>query len=207
MNGKMMVNKAVKIEARPESIEIDLSRIALIIVDMQNVFAGRAEYSGIFKDSVKQTIRAIEQTKKLADAARTAGVTVIYLRMMKDPERKGKSIIRSPQDTEIVDELTPLPGDIIVEKLRYSGFRETVLDEILKSRNITHLIFTGTATNICVESTLRDAYFLDYYPILVSDATSSAGPSVTYEATLWNVEEVFGWVAATDDVINALNQK
>ena len=132
-------------------------------------------------------------------------MTVIYLTMIKDPERKGKSIFKSPEDAKIVDELSPLPGDMVVEKSCYSGFRGTGLEEFLESRGISYLIFTGIATNICVESTLRDAYFLNYWPILVSDATSNAGPSLTQDATVWNVEEAFGWVATTANVLKALS--
>jgi ureidoacrylate peracid hydrolase len=54
---------------------------------------------------------------------------------------------------------------------------------------------------------LRDAYFLDYWAILVSDATNNAGPSITQRATLWNVGEAFGWVATTEDVLTALLEK
>ena len=127
--------------------------------------------------------------------------------MIKNPERKGKSLIKSTRDTKIVDELTPQAEDVVVEKSCYSGFRGTKLDEVLKSYKMIYLIFTGIATNICVESTVRDAYFLDYFPILVSDATSNAGPSITQQATLWNVREAFGWVATTEDVLKTLSGK
>ncbi len=207
MSGSEFGERTVRIEARPGPIAVDLSKTALIIVDMQNVFAGRTESAELFTKNAKTALSAIAQTGKLADAARAAAVTVIYLKMLKDPERKGKSIFTSPEDANIVHELTPLPEDIIVEKSCYSGFRGTGLEELLKSRNISHLIFTGIATNICVESTLRDAYFLDYWPILVSDATSNAGPSLTQDATVWNVEEAFGWVATTASLLEALSQK
>ena len=205
MSGRETAERTVEIETRPEPIEVDLSRTALVIVDMQNVFAGRTESADLFTKNAEAAMGAIIQTTKLADAARAAAVTVIYLKMIKDPERKGKSIFKSPEDAKIVDELSPLPGDVVVEKSCYSGFRGTGLEEFLKSRGISYLIFTGIATNICVESTLRDAYFLNYWPILVSDATSNAGPSLTQEATVWNVEEAFGWVATTANVLKVLS--
>jgi ureidoacrylate peracid hydrolase len=204
MNSRGTDKRLVLIEARPERVEIDLSKVALIIVDMQNVFAGRGEIA--LSQDTSGVMHAIGKTRQLAEAARAAGVIVIYLAMTKDPVRKGKSIIKSPRDTKIVDELCPLPGDVIIEKSWYSGFRETRLDEVLKKGGKTHLLITGTATNVCVESTLRDAYFLDYQPILVSDATHNAGPSFTQQATEWNVEEAFGWVATTADVLKALSE-
>jgi len=203
MSGSGTVERLVKIEASPEQIEIDLSRTALIVVDMQNVFAGRGERSGLVGPTITREL--MERTKNLIETARTAAIRVVYLTMMKDPERKSKSLINSVGDTKIVDELSPLPGDIVIEKTCYSGFRGTSLDKVLRSSSIEYLIFTGVTTNVCVESTLRDSYFLDYWPILVSDATNNAGPSFTQQATEWNVQASFGWVATTENVLKALS--
>lgn len=70
----------------------------------------------------------------------------------------------------------PQPGDIVLPKPRYSGFFNTPLDSILRSRGIRHLVFTGIATNVCVESTLRDGFFLEYFGVVLEDATHQAGP-------------------------------
>jgi ureidoacrylate peracid hydrolase len=197
--------RPAKLEARPEQVEIDLSRTALIIVDMQNVFAGRGKGSGDVPPSITEEL--IGRARNLAEAARKAAIKVVYLRMMKDPERKGKSLITTVGDTEIIDELEPLPGDIVIHKNWYSGFRGTPLDRILRESRVEHLIFAGVVTNVCVESTLRDSYFLDYVPILVSDATNNAGPSFTQQATEWNVQESFGWVTTTECVLKALSER
>ena len=202
MSNKGALERHAKIEARPEQIQIDLSRTALLIVDMQNVFAGRGEKSGLVGPTITREL--IEKTKNLVEAARKTAIKVVYLKMMKDPERKGKSLIRSVGDTKIVDELKPLPGDIVIEKTWYSGFRGTSLDRILRESRVEYLVFTGVVTNVCVESTLRDSYFLDYWPILVSDATNNVGPSFTQQATEWNVESSFGWVTTTDNVLKAI---
>jgi ureidoacrylate peracid hydrolase len=207
MSSMGAAKRLVKIEAQPEQIEVDLAKTAIIVVDMQNAFAGRGEDSSLPLQHIHGAKRAIKRTKRLVEASRTATIKVVYLTMIKNPERKGKSLIKSPRDTKIVDELTPQAGNVVVEKSCYSGFRGTKLDEVLKSYKIAYLIFTGIATNICVESTLRDAYFLDYWPILVSDATNNAGPSITQRVTLWNVGEAFGWVATTEDVLKALSGK
>jgi ureidoacrylate peracid hydrolase len=103
--------------------------------------------------------------------------------------------------------LSPLSGDIVIHKTWYSGFKGTSLDRILRESHIEHLIFTGVVTNVCVESTLRDSYFLDYLPILISDATNNAGPSFTQQATEWNVESSFGWVTTTGHALKALSEK
>ena len=115
------------------------------------------------------------------------------------PELKGKFLTIGTQDWEIIDELKPQPEDIIVNKHRYSGFTNTELDSILGTYNIKYLLFIGLATNVCVESTLRDAYFHEYFPVLISDGCGNIGPESTQEATIWNVTEIFGWVATCHD--------
>jgi ureidoacrylate peracid hydrolase len=117
---------------------------------------------------------------------------------------KGKFLIQGTRDWEIIDELKPRPRDIIIDKHRYSGFVATDLDIVLGTYNIKYLLFTGLATNVCVESTLRDAYFHEYFPVLVSDSSGNIGPEFTQQATLWNVTEVFGWVTTSRDLIKAL---
>lgn len=79
--------------------------------------------------------------------------------MRKQPQLQGKLLAKGSWDYQLVDELVPQPGDIVLPKPRYSGFFNTPLDSILRSRGIRHLVFTGIATNVCVESTLRDGFF------------------------------------------------
>jgi ureidoacrylate peracid hydrolase len=100
-----------------------------------------------------------------------------------------------------VDELTPQPGDIVIVKTRYSGFSRTALDAGLQRRGIRYLFFTGIATNVCVESTLRDAFFLDYWPILITDGTMAAGPPAVQDATVFNIESYFGWTIPSSEFL------
>ena len=67
-------------------------------------------------------------------------------------------------------------------------------------------MFTGIATNVCLESTLRDAFFREYWPIVVSEATNNAGPPFTQQATLWNVEALLGWVTTTQGFVKAISR-
>jgi ureidoacrylate peracid hydrolase len=223
--------KSLRIEARPEAVRVDPARTALIVVDMQNAFASKGGMFDLVGQDVSGAREVITTIKKLTEAARAAHVRIIYLTMsyaadMSDsggpgspnwykefglaamnsnPEYKGKFLIRGSWDAEVVDELRPQPGDVVIQKSRYSGFRGTSLDVVLKTFGITYLIFTGIATNVCVESTVRDAFFLDYWPILVSDAANNVGPAFTQQATLWNVEALFGWVATSEDILTALS--
>jgi ureidoacrylate peracid hydrolase len=105
---------------------------------------------------------------------------------------------------EIIDELKPRAEDITIKKQRYDGFFGTNLDLTLRTLGIKYLFFIGTATNICVESTIRHAFFLDYFPILVSDAVSHLGPGITQQAAIFNIQSTFGWVTTSDNVLHAI---
>jgi ureidoacrylate peracid hydrolase len=221
--------RVVTVQAKPEPIIMDLKKTAVIVTDMQNAYASKG---GIF-DRVGQDISGartvIDNTLKIISAARVAGIKIIYLKMdlapgsqedgsrdlpskhkglgANRPKNNNKPMLQNPWNREIVDELKPLPGDIVIEKKRYSGFSGTNLNDVLKNSDITHLIFTGITTNVCVESTIRDAYSLDYWSILVADGTNHAGPSFTQQATLWNVEAFLGWVSTTNDILKAIEAK
>ncbi len=219
------------IKAKPEEIKLDINRMALIVVDMQNSFCkkgGMMDFFGKLNESMVKHVITID--KKVIDTCRQMRIKVIYLRMTygrdlvdaggpespnywkqgglvamrKNPELKGKFLTSGTWDWEIIDELKPQPEDTIVNKSRYSGFVKTELDAVLKRFNIKYTVFIGLFTNVCVESTLRDAFFHEYFPILVSDGCGNTGPDYIQDATIWNVTSVFGWVTSADDLIQAL---
>jgi ureidoacrylate peracid hydrolase len=219
----------VKLKAEPEEIKLDIARTALIVVDMQNAFCkkgGLFDVMGMLNED--KANKNIVNNKRIIAAFHRASIKVIYLRMVYradladagGPEspnywkEKAREIVRkNPQhrfliegawDAEIVAELKPKPEDIIVNKNRFSGFFNTNLNSILRTLNIKHIVFTGVATNVCVESTLRDAYFHEYFPVLVSDACVNTGPDFVQSSTIWTVTNVFGWVTKTADIISAL---
>jgi ureidoacrylate peracid hydrolase len=120
------------------------------------------------------------------------------------PELKEKLYIYGTWGSDIIKELEPRQGDILVKKQKHDAFIGTNLDIILKTYDIKYLVFVGTATNICVESTLRHAFFLDYFTILVSDAVAQRGPDLIQEATLYNVRSTFGWVLSSENLLGAI---
>jgi len=220
------------VSARPGPIQIDLHRTAVIVVDMQNAFLSKGGMFDTFGWDISAAAGVIEHNKKIIHAARKAGCRIVFLKMSYDPDYSNSGGSESPNwqkeiglvmmrnnpkywgtfvtegswDEEICDQLEIHPGDVVVRKQRYSGFAGTNLDLVLKTYQVKFCIYTGVATNVCVESTLRDGYFLDYWPILVADAVSSVGPTITQEATLWNVEALFGWVTTTLEFLDALAQ-
>lgn len=226
VNGKMP-----KLDAKPEPIDVDLKKSAIVVVDMQNAFAskgGMLDIAGIDISGAARVIRAIQT---LQQGARRKGIPIVYLQMgykpdlsnsggprspnwhkelgmhlmNQRPELRGKILTEGTWDFAIVNELRPEANDIVVVKARYSGFAGTPLDSLLRTRGITHLFFVGIATNVCVESTLRDAYFLDYWPILLVDGAMQAGPPSAQEATLFNVESFFGWTMKSEELLKNLN--
>lgn len=220
----------VSIDARPEPIDIDLTRTAVIVVDMQNAFLSPG---GMFDKAGYDISRAavtVAANARLLPALREAGAKIVYLAMsysadyadaggahspnrqkelglklMRElPQYQGTFVTQGTWDEGIVDEIAPQPGDVVVRKQRYSGFAGTNLDLVLKTADIRFCLYTGVATNVCVESTLRDGFFLDYWPILVADACDNSGPPCNREASEWNVENAFGWVTTTYQVLRGI---
>jgi ureidoacrylate peracid hydrolase len=193
--------RAATIEARPQAVSIDTARTAVIVVDMQNDFGskgGMLDRAGIDITGIQ---KAVAPTARVLDAARKAGIKVVYLKMayradLSDLGRpdslnriqhlrfgvgqrttapdgtESRILIRDTWNTEIVPELKPRAEDTVLYKTRFSGFYKTDLDERLTALGIKHLIITGCTTSICVESTVRDAMFRDYLCILLSDCMS-----------------------------------
>ncbi|WP_294906884.1 pyrimidine utilization protein B [Tatumella sp. UBA2305] len=220
----------VVVTAKPESIAFPPQQTALIVVDMQNAYATIGGYLDLAGFDVSATKPVIANIKKAVDAARAAGIQIIWFQngwddqyveagdagspnfhksnalktMRKNPDLQGKLLSKGGWDYQLVDELVPHPEDIIIPKIRYSGFYNTPLDSMLRSRGIRHLIFTGIATNVCVESTLRDGFFLEYFGIVLEDATYQAGPPSAHEAALFNIETFFGWVSDVSSFCSAI---
>ncbi len=221
------------IPANPEPVKIELERTALVVVDMQNAFCSIGGMFDLMGSLNKPKVdKVIEVDKKVILACRSCGIKIIYLRMgyrpdladaggpespnywkesgisrmRQKPETRENGLIVGTWNWEIIDELKPQSGDILVNKNRFSGFPNTGLDIILRTNNLKYLVFTGLFTNICVESTIRDAFFHEYFPILISDGCGCVGPDYLQDATVYNVARVFGWVTLSNDLINVLSQ-
>ena len=206
--------------ARPEPIRINPARTAIIVVDMQNAYASEGGYIDIAGFDVSGAKATISKTRQVLDAARAAGVLVIFFQngwdnwhksnalktMRARPELEGTLLAKGGWDYALIDDLPVEPGDIVVPKTRYSGFFNTNMDSVLRARDIRTLVFCGVATNVCVESSLRDAFHLEYFPILLEDACNHAGPDFVRQAAIYNVEKFFGWVSTVNDFCSAVKQ-
>lgn len=222
----------VVLPARPEPLRLNPAETAVIVVDMQNAYATVGGYVDIAGFDIAGAAGAIAQTRTVLDAARASGCTVIYFQngwdkdyveaggpgspnwhksnalktMRARPELAGTLLAKGTWDYAIVDGLAPQPGDILIPKTRYSGFFNTNVDSVLRARGIRTLVFTGVATNVCVESSLRDAFHLEYFGVVLEDATHHLGPDFIQKAAIYNIERFFGWVSTVNDFCGAVLQ-
>ena len=218
--------------ARPEPVKVSASDTAVIVIDMQNAYASAGGYVDKAGFDVAPAAATIGQIAHVLEAARGAGMPVIYLQngwdadyveagtpaspnwhksnalktMRARPELAGQLLARGGWDYELVDALAPQPGDITLHKTRYSAFFNSQLDSVLRSRGIRTLVFVGIASNVCVESTLRDGFHLEYFGIMLEDATHHLGPDFVRQATVYNIEKFFGWVSTVADFCTAVGQ-
>jgi len=192
-------------------------RTALIVVDVQRHFTEAPPFAAMRN--------IIPRISRLLPYARAAGMTVVHVKSEFKPEmgdagRPGSRtrqmmdglvwdgetqnpLVQGSPLGEIVAELAPLPSDVVVTKTRFSGFWGTNLHDVLTERAIQTLIFTGGTTTVCVESTLRDAVFLEYNALALSDCTADMNLDL-HESALARIELFFGWVCRSDELITAL---
>ncbi len=223
---------AVTLPARPEALRLDPAETAVIVIDMQNAYASPGGYVDTAGFDIAGAAATIAQIAKVLATARGAAMPVVFLQngwdadyveaggpgspnwhksnalktMRARPELQGQFLARGGWDYEIGDALKPQPGDIRVHKTRYSAFFNSQLDSILRSRGIRNLVFVGIATNVCVESTLRDGFHLEYFGVMLEDATHHLGPPEMQAATVYNVEKFFGWVSTVGDFFGSFGQ-
>ncbi len=194
--------------------KVDPKHAAIIVVDIQNDFChddGALGKRGLDMGDIQQMARNV---KGLIQQAHRFNVPVIYIQTKQNTWTNSETWIARRRDISIEQlpicqegtwgaefyVVEPEARDCVVVKHRYSAFIETDLDLILRSQGIRTLIMTGVATNACVDSTLRDGYMKEYYIVALDDGCASTSPSA-HQATLSNVEELFGDVARIKDVV------
>ena len=224
--------RTVALPARPEPIRVAADETAVIVIDMQNAYASPGGYVDLAGFDISGAAGTIGQIAKVLETARAAGVLVVYLQngwdadyveaggegspnwhksnalktMRARPELEGRLLAKGGWDYALVDGLAPREGDIVLAKTRYSAFFNSQLDSTLRARGIRNIIFVGIATNVCVESTLRDGFHLEYFGVMLEDATHHLGPDFIQAASVYNVEKFFGWVSTVADFCGAFGQ-
>ena len=200
----------------PLAERIDPKTTALVVVDVQNDFChGDGLIAGLGAD-VTAAQEMVPRLMLLVDRAREVGATVIWLQLVNaeyttsvvahDQRRRTRPgtdlICKAGSWGAELYRVEPVDGEPVVVKRRYSPFVDTEFELILRSRGIRTLVVTGVATNVCVESTARDAYMRDYYVVLVDDCSAAYDPA-GHAATLRNVDDHFGLVVRSEEVFGA----
>ncbi len=216
------------IEAEPYAFDLTAARAALVIIDMQRDFLEPGGFGAALGNDVSLLRRTITPTGRVLEAVRNAGMAVIHTREGHRPDLSdlppakkargqlaagigdagpmGRILVRGEPGHDIIPELYPLPGEPVVDKPGKGAFHATDLDAMLKNRGITQLVVCGVTTEVCVNTTVREANDRGYDCLVLADCVGSYFPEFQ-EMGLAMIKAqggIFGWVASSDAVIAAL---
>jgi len=212
----------------PYDGSVPVDRTALICIDWQTDFCGKGGYVDSMGYDIELTRAGLPATARLLEHVRALGMLVVHTREGHDPDLSdlpankrwrsaqigaeigadgpnGRILVRGEPGWEIVPEVAPVAGEVIVDKPGKGAFYATNLDLVLRTHGITHLVLTGITTDVCVHTTMREANDRGYECLILSDCTGATDPS-NHTAALHMVTMqggVFGCVATSDDVIAA----
>jgi nicotinamidase-related amidase len=216
------------IAAEPFSFTLDLQRAALLIIDMQRDFLEPGGFGAMLGNDVSMLRRAIEPNRRLLEAWRAAGHLAIHTREGHSPDLSdlpatkrsrsrgaigigdvgpmGRILLRGEPGHDIIPELYPAPGEPVIDKPGKGAFYATDLQAILQSRGITQLVVTGVTTEVCVNTTVREANDRGYECLVLEDCCASYFDDFHQTGLRMIAAQgaIFGWVGRSDDVIAGL---
>ncbi len=217
-----------------KTLHLDLAKTAILVIDMQNDFCHPDGWLAHIGVDVTPARTPIAPLNSLLPALRSRDVPVIWVNWGNRadllnisaaahhvynptgagvglghplPNNGATVLMAGSWAAAVVDELPLLPQDIRIDKYRMSGFWDTALDSILRNLGRTTLLFAGVNADQCVMTTLCDAHFLGYDCVLVKDCTATTSPEYCWLATLYNVQQCFGFVTDLDSIFTALSTK
>ncbi|MCJ2543181.1 cysteine hydrolase family protein [Thermostichus vulcanus] len=219
-----------RIPALPYDYEVpNLSQLALVIIDMQRDFLEPGGFGEILGNDVAQLGSIVPTLKGLLNFFRQNGLTVIHTLECHQPDlsdcpiskRKrgkgsltigdegpmGRILIRGEAGNAIIPDLAPIEGEIVIHKPGKGAFYATELQDSLQKRGITHLFFTGVTTEVCVQTTMREANDRGYECLMVEDCTASYFPHFK-QSTLDMVRAqggIVGWTTSAQEIQKALS--
>lgn len=223
----------ITLKTETKTLRLDLSKSAMLIIDMQNDFCHPDGWLSHIGVDVSPARTPIAPLQNLLPVLRRVGVPIIWVNWgnrpdllnispaalhvynptgtgvgLGDPLPKNQApvLIKESWAAAVVDELVQLPEDIKVDKYRMSGFWDTPLDSILRNIGKTTLFFAGVNADQCVMTTLQDANFLGYDCILIQDCTNTTSPDFCLQATLYNVKQCFGFVSDSQQLLSGIEQ-
>ena len=223
----------ITLATETKTLRLDLAKAAILVIDMQNDFCHPKGWLAHIGVDVNPARTPIEPLQALLPVLRGANVPVIWLNWGNRPDllniSAGLRHVYNPTGegiglgdplphkeapvltvgswaAAVVDELEQKPEDIRVDKYRMSGFWDTPLDSILRNLGKTTIFFAGVNIDQCVMATLQDANFLGYDCILVKGCAATTSPKYCYQATIYNVNQCFGFVTDYQAIIEAITK-
>ncbi len=216
------------IKANPFDFALDLKHAALIVIDMQRDFAEPGGFGASLGNDVSRVTRIVPAVRRLIEGFRACGRPIIHTMECHKPDLSdlprakrdrghpvlrigdegpmGRVLIAGEPGTAIISELAPRDGEVVIEKPGKGAFYATPLDEVLKERDIRQLIFAGVTTEVCVQTTMREANDRGYECLVCEEATESYYPEFK-AATLAMIRAqgaIVGWTAHLDDIMEGL---
>jgi nicotinamidase-related amidase len=218
------------IDAKPYEFSLNMGSAALLIIDMQRDFLEPGGFGEMLGNDVSQLRKTIEPNKRLLAAWRDAGGLVLHTReghrpdltdlppakkirgrsatCIGDPGPMGRILVRGEAGHDIIAELYPAPGEAVIDKPGKGAFFATDLHAILQNRGITQLVVTGVTTEVCVNTTVREANDRGYDCLVVTDCCGSYFPEF-HEMGLKMIAAqggIFGWTAPSEIIISAITE-
>ncbi|MBL6616708.1 MAG: cysteine hydrolase [Reyranella sp.] len=216
------------IAAQPYEYRFPAGRVALIVIDMQRDFVEEGGFGSVLGNDVRPLAKIVPTVKRLIDGFRAARLPIIHTREGHRPDLSdcppskrlrgrgtlsigdkgpmGRILVDGEPGNDLVPELKALPGEAVILKPGKGAFYATPLHDILKRDGIGHLVFAGVTTEVCVQTTMREANDRGYECLLAEDATESYFPEFK-AATLAMIRAqggIVGWTAPTDTIVKAL---
>jgi nicotinamidase-related amidase len=217
-----------EIAAQPFAFAFKPETTALIVIDMQRDFAEPGGFGASLGNDVSRVVAIVPTVKRLIEGFRAAGLPVIHTMECHRPDLSdlppakrdrgnpsirigdigpmGRVLIAGEPGTAILDELAPLPGEIVIEKPGKGAFYATSLGNDLKWIGARQLVFAGVTTEVCVQTTMREANDRGYECLVAEDATESYFPEFKAAALAMIRAQgaIVGWTATTDQVLKGI---
>ena len=209
----------MRIEATPFPYDFELEHTALVLIDMQRDFIEPGGFGETLGNDVSLLEAIVPATKKVLEAWRAAGGLVVHTREAHRPDLSdcppakinrgdptlrigdtgpmGRILVRGEPGNQIIDALAPIDGELVVDKPGKGAFYATGLHEMLTERGITHLLFGGVTTEVCVQTSMREANDRGYEGLLLTDCTESYFPAFKAAAVemIHAQGAIVGWTA------------
>ena len=216
------------IPAQPYAYDFPAGKLALIVIDMQRDFIEEGGFGSVLGNDVRPLGAIVPTVRRLIDGFRAARLPIIHTREGHRPDLSdcppakrmrgngalgigdkgpmGRILVDGEPGNDLVPELAAHPGETVIIKPGKGAFYATPLGDLLKRQGIGHLVFAGVTTEVCVQTTMREANDRGYECLLAEDATESYFPEFK-AATLAMIRAqgaIVGWTAPTDTIVQAI---